>query len=209
MTSAPAGTTGDERFQNRLEIFITVGLGLAAILTALCVYLEDIHDDRAQLSFNEGVRHVTEATGAYVNANSQLTADEAVFREWYLTPESSRAATDLRLTLMRKEIRDDVSWWRHHFGVGPTPFTEENPHYTNPEGDRAEELTASANASFDDAKGEQSDGDRFIIAGVIVATALFLFGVAGVARQPRLKLAMAIMGYVVFFTSAAVVLTGL
>jgi hypothetical protein len=209
MTSAPAGTTGGERFQNRLEIFIAVGLGLSAILTALCVYLEDIHDDRAQLSFNEGVREVTEATGAYVNANSQLTADEAVFREWYLTPERSAAADDLRLTLMRKEIRDDVSWWRHHFGVGPTPFTEENPRYTNPEGDRAEELTATANASFTDAKDEQEDGDRFIVAGVIVATALFLFGIAGVAKQPRLKLAMTIFGYTVFFASAIVVVTGL
>lgn len=78
MEAGSGNSAADERRDTRLEILFAIGLGLSAILTALCVYLTDVHDDEAQVAFNEGVRGVIEATGSYVSATQQRAAEEPV-----------------------------------------------------------------------------------------------------------------------------------
>jgi hypothetical protein len=203
----------------RLEILIAVGLGLAAILTALSVYLTDVHDDNALVAFNDGVREVTEATGGYVQASQQRSADEALFTEFAQAANAGAsgdktaadAAVYLQSAIMRPELQEQVAWWGK---VGqpqglPTPFSEENPFFKQPELDEANAKTASANGNFDEAQDEQKQGDVFIIADVIVATALFLFGIAAVATVSRLKIAMTAIAYGVFLVALGVVLAGL
>jgi hypothetical protein len=204
----------------RLEVFIAVGLGLAAILTAVSIYLTDIHDDDALIAFNDGVREVTEATGSYVTAAQLRSADDALFTEYAQLANAGaqgdrpalEGATYLQTAIMRPELRKQVEWWgtvgEPELGL-PTPFSEENPFFEQPELAEAEATTASANENFEEAKDEQKAGDRFILADVIVATALFLFGIAAVATIIRLKVAMTAIAYGVFLIALVVVLTGL
>jgi hypothetical protein len=204
---------------SRLDILISVGLGLAAVLTALCVYLTDVHDDEATLAFNAGVTATTEATGSYVEAAQRRAADEALFVEYAQLANAGAfgdrialdSATYLQTGIMREDLREAVEWWGRETRRDPTlttPFVPENPFYEQPELEEAEALTASAGEEFAKAEDEQAKGDTFIIADIIVAFSLFLFGVAGVASAYRIKLTTTVMAYVIFAASLIVVATG-
>jgi len=78
----------DARASARLDIAITIGLGLAAVLTALCVYLIDVHDDKALLAFNSGVANNTDSTGSFVEAAQQRSADDALFADYAIEANS-------------------------------------------------------------------------------------------------------------------------
>jgi hypothetical protein len=204
----------------RLEILIAVGLGLAAILTALSIYLTDVHDDNALVAFNDGVRETTEATGGYVQAAQLRSADDALFTEYAqianAAAQGDRAAAEnvayLQTAIMRDELRKQIEWWgtvgQPKLGL-QTPFDDQNPFFEEPERAEAEAQTAAATENFDEAQDEQKVGDRFIIADVIVATALFMFGIAAVARVTQLKVAMTMIAYGVFLVALVVVITGL
>ena len=209
----------EEKLGVRLEILIAVGLGLAAILTALSIYLTDVHDDNAQVGFSDGISEVTKATGSYVEAAQQRGADEALFVEFAQAANAGalgdkvagQSATYLQGAVMRKELREAVAWWGD-VGVKQgltSPFTEENPFFKQPLQDEASAQSQQAEASFAEAQDEQNKGDTFIIADVIVAAALFMFGIAAVVTVPRLKVAMTVIGYTVFLVSLGVVIAGL
>ena len=61
--------------------------------------------------------------------------------------------------------------------------------------EEADGLREEAALNFEEAQDEQVAGDTYIIAGVIFATALFLFGVAGVSRRIELKQRMTWAAY--------------
>ena len=218
MEASTASANGGDR----LELLIAIGLGLAAIVTALFVYLTDVHDDNADLAFSDGVAQVTEATGSYVTASQLRASDESLFAEYAQLAYagslgdrfSLRAADYLREGIMRPELRDSVIWWSAETQKPggaeryPTPFVEDNPEYTEPEQAQAEEQSATAQASFAEAQDEQTAGDTFIIADIIVASALFFFGLAGVFGHRLLKVRITALGYVLFFASIAVAVFG-
>jgi hypothetical protein len=203
----------------RYEILIAIGLGVAAIVTALCAYLTDVHDDEAQINFNEGVAQVTQASGSYVEASQRRSADEALFTEFaqqaYSGDRGDRIAADqaqyIQTGLMDENLQAAVAWWADANAEDPsilTPFVDENPDYEQPELAEAEELTAASTESFDTAEEEQVLGDTYIIAGVIFATALFLFGIAGVSNLWKLKQSMTWAGYGVLFIGVVYMLVG-
>jgi hypothetical protein len=206
----------------RLELLITIGLGLAAIVTALFVYLTDVHDDEADLAFSDGIAQVTEATGSYVTASQLRASDENLFAEYaqlaYAASLGDRFSSDaadyLREGIMRDELEAAVLWWSEETqkpgGADryPTPFVEDNPEYTEPELAAAEEESAAAQASFTKAQDEQKAGDTFIIADIIVAASLFFFGLAGVLSSRPIKVRITVLGYVLFVTSIAIAVLG-
>lgn len=197
----------EERWTGALEIMIAVALGIGAILTALSVYLIDQHDDEAQLKFNTGVRSITEATGGYVEGAQQQGADEALFFE-YVDAAQDRVGVARYLldTIMRPELKAMVRYWAN--SPLQTPFTEENPRYETPEIDEAEALTAQANEDFATAREEQDIGDRYILAGVIIATSLFLFGIAGVTNTFKIRIVTMAIGTVVLLVATGIFIAG-
>ena len=218
-----ASATNASRLSDaRLELLITIGLGLAAIVTALFVYLTDVHDDEADLAFSDGVAQVTEATGSYVTAAQLRASDEALFAEYAQLAYagslgdrfSGNAAEYLREGIMREELRAAVLWWSAETQKPggakryPTPFVEDNPEYTEPELAQAEQESATAAASFEKAQDEQKAGDTFIIADIIVASSLFFFGLAGVVSARLLKVRVTVLGYALFAASIAVAVLG-
>jgi hypothetical protein len=204
--------------ESRLELAIAIGLGIAAVLTALFVVIIDNHDDKAQVAFNDGVAEITEATGGYLQSSQLKASDEALFGDYatnaYAASLGDRFSRDIasyQLTgLMREQLREAVLWWSKEQERLPTsqapisPFVEDNPNYPQTELADAEAKSASAQASFAEAQDEQNAGDRYLIAGVIVATALFLFGIAGVFKAHALRLRLTVLGYVVLVGSVIV-----
>jgi hypothetical protein len=221
-SATTAGGNGNRLSDARLELLITIGLGLAAIVTALFVYLTDVHDDEADLAFSDGVAQVTEATGSYVTASQLRASDENLFAEYAQLAYaaslgdkfSGNAADYLREGIMREDLEAAVVWWSAETQKPggaeryPTPFVEDNPEYTQPELAQAEAESAAAQASFTEAEDEQKAGDTFIIADIIVASSLFFFGLAGVVSARLLKVRVTVLGYVLFVASIAIAVFG-
>jgi hypothetical protein len=109
-------------WEARLEIVIAIMLGLAAIVTAGSVYLNEHQEHEATLDFHKGTHDIVRAVG--VGAST------------------------------------------------PAGFALE---------DRAER-------SNDAAENHQERAARYTLAEVILATSLFLFGVAGISNRWRIKI---------------------
>jgi hypothetical protein len=110
------------RWDSRLEIVIAVALGLAAVVTAAAVYLNEHQEHKAELDFHEATHRLLDATAA---------------------------------------------------GLG-------TPSGTALEATSEEEITA--------AEDHQDKAARYTLAEVILATSLFLFGVAGISSRWRIKI---------------------
>jgi hypothetical protein len=209
---ADAGTEeglseAESRWNGRLEIAIAVALGLAAIVTALTVLLIDNHDDKAMIEFNRGIASVTEATGNYVQGSTQQSADEALFTEYLKVSQNSPGVAQYLLQdVMRDQLRKSVVWWSN--SPYDSPFIKQNPFYEQPETERAEELTAQAASQFDEAEDEQEAGDLYILVGVIVSAALFLYGIAGVTRRFPIRVGTFAAGTLVFIFALGLLVVG-
>jgi len=67
---------------------------------------------------------------------------------------------------------------------------------------------AASNARFDQGKHDQEEAAHFELIEVIIATSLFLYGIAGVTRNLTIKLGTLGTGLVIFSVAAALVITG-
>ena len=110
-----------QRWEGRLEIIIAVALGLAAIVTAGAVYLNEHQEHKAELAFHAATHSIVRAAA-----------------------------------------------------VG----------FTSPAG-RALELEPAAEP---EAENHQDKAANYTLAEVILATSLFLFGVAGLSSRWRIKI---------------------
>ena len=218
MASADATSTGGSPKRlawlsdDHLEILIAVGLGVSAILTAFTVYLVKVADDHAEKAFNVALTRVTEETGAALNAAEARAADETFFLDYETTrvnPHSEAGAHALLMDVARPQLRREIRWWEQQRGTpgaAYTPFTEENPFFMDHAAEEVQRLNAEAKHEFHSAEEYHAESRRLILAGIILATALFLYGVAGVVRARRIKLVMTALGYVGIVGSVIAVL---
>ncbi len=182
-------------------MLIAVGLGVAAILAALTVYLVKTADDKAEVAINHGIGLVAAETGAALKASSNQAADEALFFDYetdLADPDTRDAAKVLLTQATDPNLEKVITWWKQHRedpGAPRTPFSEENPYFRSGAASRSEELDKAAEASFDEAHHYLEKGANFTLAGVILAVGLFMYGVAGVGRSRRIKTATTAFGY--------------
>ena len=130
-----------ETWEARLEIIIAVALGLAAIVTAGAVYLNEHQEHAAELDFHSATHSIVQATGAGVR-----------------TPAGH--ALELR-----------------------------------------------AERVIDSAEGHQEKAANYTLAEVILATSLFLFGVAGISSRWRIKVGALCTATGVFLVALVVLAT--
>lgn len=127
-------------WEGRLEIIIAIALGLAAIVTAGAVFLNEHQEHKAELDFHASTHNIVLAAGAGVR-----------------TPAGH--ALELR-----------------------------------------------AQEAINNAEDHQDRAATYTLAEVILATSLFLFGVAGISSRWRLKIATLLTATVVFLTALLVLL---
>ena len=127
-------------WEARLEIIIAVALGLAAIVTAGAVFLNEHQEHEAELDFHAATHSIVRAAGAGIRS-------------------PAGHALELR-----------------------------------------------AEASTIDAEDHQDRAATYTLAEVILATSLFLFGVAGISSRWRLKIATLSVATGVFLTALLVLL---
>jgi Flp pilus assembly protein TadB len=136
--SSGAPTTA---WEGRLEIIIAIALGLAAIVTAGAVYLNEHQEHKATLDFHQATHRLLDATAAGIR-----------------TPAGRR-------------------------------------------------LEAISGREILEAESHQDKAASYTLAEVILATSLFLFGVAGISSRWRIKIGSLAVASGVFLVALVVLAT--
>ena len=141
--SPPTSATGapSSKWEGRLEIIIAIALGLAAIVTAGAVYLNEHQEHKANLDFHQATHRLLDATAAGIR-----------------TPAGRR-------------------------------------------------LEASSGREILEAESHQDKAASYTLAEVILATSLFLFGVAGISSRWRIKIGALSVASGVFLIALVVLAT--
>jgi Flp pilus assembly protein TadB len=129
------------RSEGRLEIIIAIALGLAAVVIAGAVYLNEHQEHDATLDFHQATHRLLDATAAGIR----------------------------------------------------TP--------------RGRALEATSQRVIGRAEDHQDKAARFTLAEVILATSLFLFGIAGISSRWRIKIGSFSVAAVIFVVALVVLAT--
>jgi hypothetical protein len=187
----PAGadlSATDDARSKRLEIWIAGLLGVVAIITAFATYKAVLEDGDTLANFNEGVRINDDATAKDTEGTQQYTTDQAIYLEFVKSDVAgdSKVANYFRQTLFSPELEESVKWVEEGGDEAVSPFQEDSP-YTRPEWAEAEKLRGQTEAKFEQAGVHDEDGDKYVLATVILSISLFLLGIAGVNRQFKVQ----------------------
>lgn len=205
VNAAKAEEERKQRLLDRTEIVIAILLGLAAILTAWSTFQSSQLGSSVSAAYSEGIRTSDAASQAFNDASAADVADQALFLEFAKSVNSGDEATAnyIHDSLMTPELQSAVDWWSQQPDSAnyPTPFTPDNPNWSTKMFDDATALDADAQAKFDEAKRLDGLGSDFAILSIIIALALFLFGVASLVRQERIKIGLGAVGAVILVFS--------
>lgn len=206
---AQAAEAEEERRQravDRTEIVIAILLGIAAILTAWSTFQSAQLGGAVTAAYSEGIRLSDTASQAFNDASATDIADEALFLEFAKASNAGDEATAdyIYSSLMSEDLAAAVDWWLEQpdsAGYG-TPFVEENPAWSTAAYDDAAAIDEEAQAKFDEATEKDGLGSEFDVLSIIIAISLFLFGVASLVRQQRIKVGLGTIGAVILVYSA-------
>lgn len=182
----------------RIELWIAGLLGVVAIITAFATYKAAHEDGDALTSFNAGVT-LNDAANAHQNAAQQEYAtDQATYIEWVKSKKEGDddVAAYFRETLFSPELEKGVKWAEEGPEDAISPFQEDSP-YNRPGWDQRAKLDKLAAVAFKKARAHGEDGDKYVLATVILSIALFLLGIAGVNRQFRVQRGLAVLASLV------------
>ena len=208
MTNEAESTRGDwtSRWNGRLEILIAVLLGLAAVATAWAGYQASLMDGEALQAYSQSTIKSDEASFFYSQGNQTAIEDNALFAEyakanWSGNPDDADLAEYLKNNLMSDELAQAVDWWNEQTDESlESPFVDQNPYLASLESEvsygEAESLEAESKQLFADGTKRDDTGDEYTLATVILATSLFLLGIAGVFRVFYVRVGLMILGTV-------------
>jgi len=177
-----------------LDIMSVVLLSVAALASAWCTYQAALWDGlQAEQYTIVGERNV-DAALASAKAGQQQMVDLGMFMNWLSAYADGK--TDVTTFYERRFRADFVpafrAWVasepRRNRAAPPTPFVL--PEYRLAERERANQLTADATRAFGEGRAANQRGDDYVLDTVVLASVLFL---AGIAQQaPRLAMRKAI-----------------
>lgn len=195
-----------QRIRDRVEIALAILLGITAILTAWSTFQSAQLGGAVSAAYSEGIRLSDTASQAFNEASAADIANEALFLEYAKASNAGDQDTAdyIYASLMSEDLAAAVDWWLEQPDSAnyDTPFVEENPAWSTVAYDEAAAIDADAQAKFDEATAKDDLGSEFDVLSVIMAIALFLFGVASLVRQQRIKIGLGVAGAVILVYSA-------
>ena len=195
-----ADEAGQSTF-DRVEIAIAILLGVAAMLTAWAAFQNSQLGSTVTAAYSAGIKYADAASQKHNDATAIEVADETVFLEYAKAQQAgdTELATYIHKDLMSPELAAAIDWWvaQPETARAATPFTHDNPNWDDTAFQEAKALGAQAEAQDAAAKRADDLGGRFEILSIFIAIALFLFGVASLVRQERIKIGLAVVGGVI------------
>ena len=194
-----------QRLLDRTEIVIAILLGIAAILTAWATFQSSQLGGQVSAAYSEGIALSDHASQMYNDATAADVQDQALFLEFAKASQTGDEATATYIhdALMTPELAAAIDWWveQPESSNYDTPFVEDNPNWSTQMYDDADATDAQSQEQFAKAKTADGLGADFDILAIIIAIALFLFGVASLVRQERIKIGLGAVGAVILVFS--------
>jgi hypothetical protein len=189
----------------RLELVIALLLGLAAIIGALATYLGHVSEGHSIKRFNQAVQSVNDANLFYTQGNQRLISDQAIFLEYVKAASTNQTnfAVYVQKTLMSDTLKKAVDWWETGKNTDKyaSPFVDADPYYSIADYARAAQLDKQTKTRFAEGKKDEDTSNRYTLIEVLIASALFLYGIASVTRRYSIKLGFLGMGVALFALS--------
>lgn len=194
-----------------LELFATILLAFAAVATAWSSYQSARWSGIQAIDFSKANAARVESTRASTEAGQETQVDVLTFTQW----ANAYAAGDELLQnfyfdRFRDEFKPAVKAWistqpLKSADAPPTPFAM--PEYVLAKNDEAAKLVDDAEASSADALVSNQRSDNYVLAVVLFAAALFFAGISTKLTEPRQRVALLVMGYVLFVGTFAWLVT--
>jgi len=197
-------STGGGR--DRLELVAAVLLAIATVATAWSGYQStrwNGEQSKAAARTNALRIDSTKAAGL---ANTQTEVDVATFTQWINAyAQRQTKLTNFYFERFRKEFRPAVEAWvatrpLRNPKAPLTPFAM--PQYKLAARAEAERLDAEAEVSAADARRDIQRASNYVLGVVLFASALFFAGISTKLASPRIRVAMLVLGCVVFLVTA-------
>jgi hypothetical protein len=200
--------TGGHRISSRhLELVSAALLALATVATAWSGYQASTwHGEQAREQASATAKRL-DATRASGVANRQVQIDVALFMQWV----NARARGDAKLAeFYRRRFRPRfepafAAWLAskplQSPNAAPTPF--DLPVYRVPASVAADRLETAAGVSAAQARRAIDRANDYVLAVVLLATALFFAGMSAKFPTPRVQLGLLVISATVFVGTIA------
>jgi len=200
----PAGA--DARSERRLELFATILLAVAAVATAWASYQSSRWHGKQAEAQSASIAARVESSKAADVANRQVQIDVAIFTQWvdaYATGETE--LTDFYRQRFREEFEPAFEAWiatkpLRNPGAPLSPFAM--PEYQLAATKEAERLEEAATAASHEVRVDIQRADNYVLAVVLFAASLFFAGISTKLHTRGSRLAVLVLGYVMFLGTA-------
>lgn len=177
---------------NWIEIVAALLLGISGVLTAYSAFNAALSDGDALKGYTESSRTTADANGFYNDYAATYNADQSLFLQYQLLIE--RGETDLALAvrdaLFSPALETATLAWEQPDNEWATPLDTEE--YVIEAFTTGEDLTAQADAEFEQAFAADEQGDKFELASVFLAVALFFAGIASLFKVRGVQISLLI-----------------
>jgi hypothetical protein len=186
----------------RLELAAAVLLAVAAVATAWAAYQARVWTGEQASNTSQATATRIEANRDAALANRQLQVDVATFTEWLDARAEGRAGlASFYRARFRAEFKPAFAAW-----VATNPFTNEDapstpfdmPQYRLGAETRADRLELAAAANSDQAKDANERANNYMLAVVLLATALFFAGLSTKLEGERAQRLILGLGWLAF-----------
>jgi hypothetical protein len=167
--------------ERALELAVTILLALAALLSAWCAYQSSRFGGEQSDKNTKAAALRIESTKAESKASQLELVDASAFDQWVdATAAGNRALADFHRDRFRSEFRGAFDEWLalkplRNPSAPKTPFTGGT--YKLALQVKADALAADAERLTAEGERDGSTGDKYVLAVVLFAAALFLLGV--------------------------------
>ena len=195
----------------RIDTLAAVLLALAAVATAWSSYQASRWTGEQAKTFAAASAARVESTRASSLANTQTQIDVSVFTQW--VDAALRDETELA-TFYEQRFRDEFkpafqAWLRtdpfDDPSAPPSPFAMDE--YRLAATQQADELSATAEASAEEARVYIQRATNYVLGVVLFATSLFFAGISTKLNSTRLRGVILAVGCVVFLSAASWIAT--
>jgi hypothetical protein len=201
----------DSGRQRRVELFATILLAVAAVATAWSTYQSTRWRGEQAVSTSKGTAARIESSEAATRAGQLTQIDIATFVQWtdaHVTGNRELAAFYRRR--FRPEFKPAFAAW-----IATVPFTSPNaplspfamPEYSVSEAVRSSQQNAEAGGHSDDAELANQRADNYVLAVVLLASALFFAGISTKLHRLRQREALLTLGWLIFLGTAIWLIT--
>jgi hypothetical protein len=191
-------TLQPSRNETKLEVWTIVVLGLVSLVTAWAAFQSSLWNGVSTERFARADARRTAGVVSLDTATGTVQEDRGLFIEYYkaLTDKNTAVSGYIKM-IMPKRLSDAIDQWEkvpNHMSMGPFQprFGYQQP------GVDGEKVQREVNQAVNSARYASTMGDRYNLAAVLFAAALFLAGVSSTLRFLRFRIGLLSIATIIF-----------